>query len=326
MYIVDNKNLPTDNSNVIVVDDLSKPVDRYLSGLGLFSVTNSNPQGDLDAENRPRQNPFTQKGFFTPQGLTRKIRDLVSLKYGLPIHVKRGGVLIEETNEATQKRGKDPKAKKVLADVVAKQKASKKAKKAEEEKAPSVDSSSVMRACTEEFFDDRVFGRLFTSPVNDHVTGPLQISMAQSLHPIEVVDLAITCVAVSNFSEKEKKDNNIGRTSVVNFGLYAWSFTLNPIHAKHTGCSWNDVNILLDILPRVWDLTQSCTRTGVAHEGLYVFEHADPYTSAPVHRLNNLVRPKAKDDEDVAKHSMEDYRLIQQEDVVLPPGVRLIVL
>ena len=333
---------PAELENVIVVDDVNAVVNLFISGCIFVSAVCTNPQGDIDTAGAPRQNPCNSKGLISSPGYKRKIRDAIQALYKLPIHVQRRGVLLGGTLEAAVAKGKDPKAvaelKKYVEDQQQEVEKSKKSAKTVE---PDVDSngengdsdksardwSSIKQANHEHFWDDRTFGRLFTAPVNDSDTGPVQISHFQTLHPIEIIDLAVNAPVASY---KEKGNNTIGRMSIVNFGLYAGTITVNPRHAKATGYTWDDLNLLLNTVNLLWDMSQSATRTGVAHERLYLFVHTSAYGSLPLNQTVKLTRPSNKTslNDDDPRQSMEDYHLPDRAEVEseLPAGMKLIVI
>jgi CRISPR-associated protein Csd2 len=331
--------------NVIIVDDINAVVNLFISGCIYVSAVCTNPQGDIDAGGAPRQNPCNRKGLISSPGYKRKMRDAIQSMYKLPIHVQRRGVLLGGTLEAAIAKGKDPKVtadlKKFVDDQKQQAEQSKKSAKGAaadadaddaEESAGSdavssgkCDWSSIKQANREYFWDDRTFGRLFTAPVNDGDTGPVQISHFQTLHPIEILDLAINAPLASF---KEKGNNTIGRMSIVDFGLYAGTITVNPRHAQTTGYTWADLNLMLNTVALLWDMSQSATRTGVSHERMYLFVHTSAYGSLPLNQTIKLTRPldKTSSTPDDARKSMDDYHLPERNEIELPAGMRLIII
>lgn len=333
-----------------------------LSGVIFISGERTNPQGDIDTGGAPRQNPINQKGLMTCVGVKRKTRDAFQFMYGLPIHVARRGVLLQGTLDAAVAKCTDKSAVDELTTWVDNQKSEvsktskngKKSKKSEvavdpveilgaavspseasdedaEESKSKRDWTSIKKANHEYFIDDRTYGRLFTDPMNDGDTGPVQLSHLQTLHPIEILEMAVGCTSVANYKEKATKNNTIGRMSIVNFGLYSGTITVNPRHALTTGFTWNDLNMLLNTIPLLWDLSQSTSRTGVSHERLYLFVHDSAYGSAPLNKLVKLVKPKDLKvgvGADIPRQSMEDYQMVEREDLdkKLPSGVKLITI
>lgn len=354
-------------ANVIVVEDLTSTVHLFISGVILISGERTNPQGDIDTGGAPRQNPCNQKGLMTCVGYKRKIRDALQFMYELPIHVARRGVLLQGTLDAAVAKCSDTAAIEELTTLVANQrtavakngkkgdgkKGSKKAvaapaqdpleiigdpeaeesegSESSEDKKSKRDWTQVKLANYQYFIDDKIFGRLFTDPINEGDTGPIQISHLQTMHPIEIIEMAVGCTAMANYKEKAKGDSTIGRMSIINFGLFGGTMTCNPRHAASTGFTWNDMNMLLNTIPLLWDLSQSTARTGMAHERLYLFIHESAYGSAPLNKLAQLVKPKdlkPGTPSDTPRQSIEDYHLVEREELdgKLPPGVKLVII
>lgn len=323
------------DSTILVVDDLLAPVNRLVTGVIYVSATMTNIQGDIDSNGAPRQNPANLKGILTAAGYKRKIRDTVQALFNVPIHVNRRGVLLQGNLDAALAKAPDSKATAKLNGFVQKQKAalSKEegatSKEDSEKKAKIDDWSDVVLACHQHFFDDRAFGRLFTDPINEGSTGPVQISHFLSLHPIEIIEMAIACTAVANWKEREKMVSTLGRTSVVNYGLYEGTLVCNPFHAERTRFSWDDLNKILNVIPLLWDITQSSARTGVAHERLALFIHEGQTGSMALADCKKLVRPTdTPSASDMPRQATEDYTFKSLEDLCtgLKPGVTLALL
>ena len=324
------------DQNTIVVKDLNAPVDRMVSVIFYTSAVMGNPQGGIDEDGAPRQNPINQTGIITSVGFKRKIRDLCNLIYGDEMHVRRRSVLVQGTLDAAVAECDDKKLVATLTSVVDAQKAKAAEVKDKDDKGKKEkndarqDWAAVIAANTKHFYDDRAFGRLFTLPINEGVTGPIQVNHMQSLHPIDIIEIAIATVAVASYKDKADKDSDLGRMSVVNFGLYEGVLTCTPHFARATGFTWNDLNKLLSIMPMIWDLTRSTVRTGISHERMYVFEHDSAYGSAPLNVLRKLVRPSNSETgqelpSDVARQSMDHYNMKELGEIILPHGVNLVV-
>lgn len=328
-----------------LVKDMKGVVDRYINVVGYVSASLSNPQGDIDNENAPRQNPFNLKGIITHQGIKRKIRDLLVDVMGQPVHVARGSVLLQGTLDAMEVLKAGEKSTKALRTFVDKtkipkgKKGKKNATSAEGAPEGSADNGNsedddndlkkdgpeVCTVLTTHFTDDRLFGRLVLSPYNVGLKGPVQIENLQSLHPIEILDLTIGCTAVANYADaNEGKDRTIGHSKVVDFGLYQMNIKINPVEAKKTGMTWEDLNTFLNLLTMIWDLTVSSSRSGVAHEKAYIFIHESLQTSAPIPELVRLVTPGDKGlelEKDAPRNSMENYDMVDLSKVKIPEGV-----
>jgi len=334
-------------STILVVEDLEAPVNRLVTGILYVSAAMTNIQGDIDAGGAPRQNATNLKGILSSAGYKRKIRDTVQMIFDVPMHVNRRGVLLQGNLDAALAKAPDSQATTKLKDFVFKQRATLAKAKVKDEAVSSKDDDSkktekkekaekgedwseVVKACFQYFFDDRTFGRLFTDPVNEGSTGPVQISHFLSLHPIEIIEMAVACTAVANWKEKEEKHSTIGRVSVVNYGLYEGTLVCNPFHAAHTGFSWNDLNKILNVIPLLWDITQSSSRTGVAHERMTLFVHDSPTGSMSLADCKKLAHPINANPSapDMPRQSTDDYEFKSLEELNegLNPGVKVAII
>jgi CRISPR-associated protein Csd2 len=151
----------------------------------LFDCQDGNPNGDPDADNRPRVDPQTGNGLVSDVCLKRKIRDFVfcaksaqgSIEHGYDIFVLGGNSL-----EQRQKLAYDH-----LQDT-AEWKAEKDAKKK---------VAQVADWMCENFFDVRTFGAVMSTKEYNcgQVRGPLQITFSRSLDKILPLEHTITRVA-----------------------------------------------------------------------------------------------------------------------------------
>jgi len=290
--------------------DVSKRMDFVL----LFDVTDGNPNGDPDAGNLPRVDPETMQGLVTDVCLKRKVRNYVDAtsqeKVGMEIYVKHHGVLNAEHERAYEARGKEP------------------TKKPDEETMKDVRSWM----CSN-FFDVRAFGAVMTTTVNcGQVRGPLQLTFARSIDPVVPLDLSITRVAVTRGEDKVRqleggdeeatgKVTEMGRKTLVPYGLYRCHGFLNPYLAEDTGFSREDLTVFWDALQNMWELDRSASRGLMACRGLYVFTHDGPLGNAPAHRLFERVDVARKEGVE-APRSFAHYDVAVDE-ADLPAGVTL---
>jgi len=155
----------------------------------LFDVENGNPNGDPDAGNMPRMDQETGYGLVTDVCMKRKIRNYVEAVYdddpGYRIYVKQNVPLERMNQEALDYIGiKETDFKKLKKD------------KAE------IDLKIRDFMC-ENFFDIRTFGAVMTTFVKGNlncgqVRGPIQLSFAKSVDPINTQEISITRVTVAS--------------------------------------------------------------------------------------------------------------------------------
>ncbi len=247
----------------------------------LFEVTNGNPNGDPDAGNMPRLDPNTNRGLVSDVCEKRKIRNFVDLFPpiddqgqvipGFNILVKQGAVI-----ETEQKRGitaaKEPGS------------------------IPgATHAERTKNWLCREFFDVRTFGAVLSTGDDvmkgsafGQVRGPVQITFAQSLHPITPLEQTLSVCAArmeaegkggKPATEEEIAKNNIaqtgiqGRKHIVPYGLYAAKGYISPAFAEKTGFTDADLALLFQALLSMFEHDRSAARGEMIVRGLYDFEH-----------------------------------------------------
>ena len=174
----------------------------------------------------------------------------------------------------------------------------------------------------EHFYDIRMFGAVMTTGVNaGQVRGPLQLTFSRSVSPIIPQDLAITRVAVTREEEQDKKDTEIGRKTLIPYGLYVGRGFFSPHLAKQTGVTADDLELFWDAMIYMWDFDRSASRGTMSPRGLYVFTHERSYGNAPAHELFERVRPSLNESV-TSPRRFSDYT-VSVEDGGLPEGVTL---
>lgn len=283
----------------------------------LFDVTDGNPNGDPDAGNMPRIDPETMQGLMSDVALKRKVRDFV--------HVAKGNegrfkiyVLGDEALNTTHER-----AYKALGLTTTGSK----------QASGVIDQARAWMA--ENFFDIRMFGAVMTTGVNcGQVRGPVQITFARSLEPIVPLDLSITRKAVTREEDRiikvdvdgkgtAGKQTEMGRKSMVPYGLYRAHGFFNPHFARQSGTTEEDLELLWHALIGMFEMDRSASRGMMALQGLYIFTHDSPLGNAPAHRLFGQVAV-APLHEGRAPRGISDYAVTVQSD--LQTGVTLTTL
>jgi CRISPR-associated protein Csd2 len=175
------------------------------------------------------------------------------------------------------------------------------------------------------FYDVRMFGAVMSTEINaGQVRGPLQLTFARSVDPILPQDVAITRVAITREAEREQKETEIGRKTLIPYGLYVGYGFYSPYLAKDTGVTEEDLELFWDALVNMWTFDRSASRGMMAPRGLYVFTHDKKLGNAPAHKLFDLIRPELKE-KDKSPRKFLDYEMrVDRENV--PEGVTLTAL
>jgi Cas7 group CRISPR-associated protein Csh2 len=133
---------------------------------------------------------------------------------------------------------------------------------------------------TEQFWDGRVFGNTeLEKGRNISVkTGVVQFGLGISVAPISVERMTTTNPPV----EEEKKGGMAPLAfRIVEHGVYCMPFFINPSAAPKTGCSKEDIDLLLRIIPYAYAHTASYIRPLVGIRHAWYIEHKSPLGSCP---------------------------------------------
>lgn len=271
----------------------------------LFDVENGNPNGDPDAGNQPRIDPETNLGIVTDVCLKRKIRNYVELvkdgEAGYNILVKNDRSLNSRFTEAYDAQGLEKgKEGKNKDDVLIAQK----------------------YMCAN-YFDVRAFGAVMNTGKDlcGTVRGPVQINFARSIDPVYHQDITITRQAITREEDMDKKETEMGKKSIVYYGLYrAEGYISAALAQKVTGFSDDDLELLWNAVINMFENDRSAARGKMCMRKLYVFKHESVLGNAPAHVLFDKI--KVERNTDSAPRSFSDYNV--SIDAVMPDGVELI--
>lgn len=272
----------------------------------LFDVENGNPNGDPDAGNAPRMDPETGYGFVTDVCLKRKIRNYVELvKEGEPgynILVKPDKSLnakfteaYESLNLATGKKDSN-----------------------------SDDAMKARGYMCKNYFDVRTFGAVMSTGDNPCgiVRGPVQINFAKSISPISTQDVTITRQARTTEDRKATGDTEIGRKSIVSYGLYrAEGYVSAALANKVTDLSEEDIDLLFEAIINMFENDHSAARGKMAMRRLYVFKHDNVIGNCPSHILFDKIKVAEKEPNKPVR-CFDDYTITVDSD--MPEGVTFI--
>lgn len=275
----------------------------------LFDVENGNPNGDPDAGNAPRIDPDTGLGLVTDVCLKRKIRNYVeTVKEDAPgygIYIKDQVPLQRSDARALEYLG-------IKGDL-----------KAAKKDDPSIDLKIRDFMCRN-FYDIRTFGAVMTTFVKGNlncgqVRGPVQLGFARSIDPIVYQEITITRLAITTEADAEKKDTEMGRKSIVPYGLYRCEGYISAnLARKTTGFSEEDLQLLWQAILNMFENDHSAARGKMAVRELIVFKHDSELGNAPAHKLFEAVHVSRVKGVEVPR-SYSDY--VVSVDDVLPAGV-----
>jgi len=257
--------------------------ERRQDAVLLFDVTDGNPNGDPDAGNLPRVDPETMQGLVSDVAIKRKVRDFVAAVQGdadrYHIYVQNETALNNLHQAAYNDAGIKSTGSKQKRD----------------------DVKQVRARMCDSYFDIRTFGAVMSTGRNaGQVRGPAQVTFARSIDPVVALDMSITRIAITkpedavSVSEDGKsssgKTTEMGRKPLIPYGLYRANVFVNPLFARQSGFSSEDLGLLWRALALMWDLDRSAARGTMACRGLHVFSHTSPWGDAPAQSLLDRVR------------------------------------
>ena len=261
----------------------------------LFDVENGNPNGDPDAGNMPRIDPESGLGLVTDVCLKRKIRNYVETvkegENGYQIYIREDVPLNRSDRKACENLGiTETDDKKVTEGL-------KKLKKND----PDADLKIRDYMC-QNFFDIRTFGAVMTTFVKaslncGQVRGPVQIGFARSVDPIVSQEVTITRVAITTEKDAEDKKTEMGRKSIVPYGLYrAEGYVSANLARKVTGFTEEDLDLLWEAIINMFEHDHSAARGIMAVRELIVFKHSKELGDCPAYKLFDAVEVSRKAD------------------------------
>lgn len=299
---------------------MREPIKNRYEFVVLFDVENGNPNGDPDAGNMPRIDPESGLGLVTDVCLKRKIRNYVETvkenEKGYQIYIREDVTLNRSDREACKDVGINETDEKKVTDAL------KKLKKSD----PDVDVKLRDYMC-ENFFDIRTFGAVMTTFVKaslncGQVRGPVQLGFARSVDPIVSQEVTITRVAITTEKDAENKNTEMGRKSIVPYGLYRVEGYISAnLARKVTGFSEEDLELLWDAIINMFENDHSAARGKMAVRELIVFKHSKELGDCPAYKLFDAVEVKKVDDVEYPR-SYQDYT-VQIHEEQIPESVEV---
>lgn len=266
---------------------LSKKIDFAI----LISVENANPNGDPLCGNRPRED-YDGYGEISDVCLKRKIRNrLIDMNESVFV-------------QSNDHRADSYKSLKTRAE------GCEELKKASNGK--DTDQDEFARIACEQWMDVRSFGQVFAfkgDKVSVGVRGPVTISIAKSVSPVDIISMQIV-KSVNSEDKTERASDTMGMKHRVAFGLYLAKGSINCQLAEKTGFRDEDAEKIKEAMRTLLENDASSARPEGSMEvcALYWWEQegkTPKYSSAKVQRSlqvtlkEGVIKPKRFEDYDV---------------------------
>lgn len=266
---------------------LSKKIDFAI----LISVENANPNGDPLCGNRPRED-YDGYGEISDVCLKRKIRNRL-IDMNEPVFVQSNDHRVDSYKSLkTRAEGCEE------------------LKKASNGK--DTDQDEFARIACEQWIDVRSFGQVFAfkgDKVSVGVRGPVTISIAKSVSPVDIISMQIV-KSVNSEDKTERASDTMGMKHRVAFGLYLAKGSINCQLAEKTGFRDEDAEKIKEAMRTLLENDASSARPEGSMEvcALYWWEQegkTPKYSSAKVQRSlqvtlkEGVIKPKRFEDYDV---------------------------
>ncbi|MFR8548542.1 MAG: type I-C CRISPR-associated protein Cas7/Csd2 [Lachnospiraceae bacterium] len=286
----------------------------------LFDVENGNPNGDPDAGNMPRIDPESGLGLVTDVCLKRKIRNYIETvkedAQGYKIYIKEDVPLNRSDREACASLGIEETDEKKVTESL------KKLKKSD------ADADVKIRDyMCRNFFDIRTFGAVMTTFVKaalncGQVRGPVQLGFARSIDPIVSQEITVTRVAITTEKDAENKSTEMGRKSIVPYGLYrVEGYVSANLARKVTGFSEEDLELLWEAIINMFEHDHSAARGNMAVRELIVFKHSKELGDCPAYKLFDAIEVRKKEGVEFPR-SYQDY-IVEIHEESIPDSVEM---
>ena len=173
------------------------------------------------------------------------------------------------------------------------------------------------------YYDVRMFGAVMSTG-NDPcgiVRGPVQINFARSVSSVCVQDVTVTRQARTTEDRKETGETEMGRKTVIPYGLYrAEGYVSAALANKVADLSEEDIELLWSAIINMFENDHSAARGKMCMRKLIVFKHDSVLGSCPSHILFDKVSVKLRND--MPPRAFSDYEV--DIDRHMPQGVELI--
>lgn len=117
-------------------------------------------------------------------------------------------------------------------------------------------------AACKKWIDVRSFGQVFAfdkKSISAHVKGPVTISIAKSIKPVQILPIQIT-KSVNGVPGDTKSSDTMGMMNVVNFGVYEFTGSILSVQAEKTGMTDDDVEKIHEALKTIFYNDASAAR------------------------------------------------------------------
>lgn len=267
-------------------------LDKKIDFVLFFTVKNANPNGDPLMGNMPRTD-YDGYGEASDVCIKRKIRNrMQDLEYDIFVQSQDRTLDGYKSLEARFNAEYDPKKK--------------------------IDDETVAIESCRKWIDVRSFGQVMTFQKRSlGIRGPVSISLAKSLSPVDVVTMQITRSTNGMEADigKTRSSDTMGTKHYVDFGVYKFSGSINCYFAEKTGFTNKDANVIKEALRTLFvnDTSSARPEGSMEVKKVYWLTHPNKLGVASSAKIHNLVNYKIKQEVEKVS-SYEDYTISIDEE------------
>lgn len=145
------------------------------------------------------------------------------------------------------------------------------------------------------WLDVRSFGQVFTYQGKSiGVRGPVSISMAKSIHPIQISSIQITrsTNGMTPKNESGRSSDTMGTKHFVEYGVYVLYGSINAYFAEKTGFNDEDMAVLKEALLTIFenDLSSARPEGSMIMRELFWFTHSNKLGNVSSAKIQDLIQ------------------------------------
>lgn len=222
--------------------------------MAIVTVENANPNGDPAGGNRPRQH-YDGTGFITPVCIKRKLRNRLQ-DMGRNILIQQNNRPGTEFSSIVERLNSVPEIKEA-----------RKNKAKDKKSKDSGNNTALVEKICQYYEDVRAFGATIVLQKKSEnesgdsvgIRGPVTIQTVPSIDSVDVEDVQIT-KSTNSTPEDKKGSDTMGHMYCVRYGIYVIKGSINPLLAKGTGFSEEDMNDIKEALRTLFVNDESAAR------------------------------------------------------------------
>ncbi len=261
----------------------------------IISATDANPNGDPLSGNRPRIN---SQGFgeISDVCIKRKVRNRLQ-DMGERVFVQSDDRCDDGCDSLRTRADSCEELKKVSS-------------------GKNTNKDEYARIACEQWIDVRSFGQVFAfkgDAVSVGIRGPVSLSIAKSVSPIDIVSMQITKSVNSERVNGGKASDTMGTKNRIEFGLYVFKGSINCQLAEKTGFSEEDAEKIKQALATLFENDCSSARPEGSMQvcRVYWWKHDSKTPTVSSAKIHNSVQIKEKAElKGKAATSVNDYDII----------------